>query len=90
VTTDDDAAIGRLHEPKDASADGRFPAAALADEPQRAAARDGKTHAIDGPHGADLTAEEATANREVRPEIVDAHEWFGRQCHAGAASTSAG
>jgi hypothetical protein len=25
-----------------------------------------------------LTAEEATADREVRPQIVDAHEWFGR------------
>ena len=36
---------------------------------------------------ADLPAEEATADREVRPQIVDAHEWFGRRCHAGAAST---
>ena len=86
---DDDPPAGRLDQAEDAATDGRLPAAALADEAERAAARDREAHAVNGPHGANLAAEQAFTDRKVRLQILDEHERFGGgRRHAGAASTS--
>src|SRR5262249_35995009 len=69
-------ARGRRVDAHDRLAERRLAAAALADEPQRLARRDGQRHAVHRPQPADA-ATEGVAHREV-PDEIDELEQRGR------------
>src|SRR5262249_35225300 len=80
VPVERDPAAGRLDEPQDRAADGRFSTAGFADEAESLAGSDREAYPIDRKDGAGGTAQDALANRKVLFEILDLqHRSGGRR-----------
>ena len=82
---EEDASGRRLDEPENGPADGRLPAARLADQGQRPAARDGEVHAVDRAHMADRALEDSCTDREPGAKAFHLQEGVAAALTHGAA-----
>src|SRR5262249_26447874 len=85
------AARGRLDQPQDAAAGGALAAARFADQAQRLAGREIEADAVDRVHAADLARQQATLDREVLDQLLDAQQWLAGiqyRAHAGISSST--